>query len=70
MESQNKRIKEYLQQGKSLTALDALHRFDCFRLSARIQDLEAEGLIIDAKDVSVMSGGRKKTFTRYKLVKS
>jgi hypothetical protein len=69
MKSQNEQIKDYLKTGKSITALDALHLFGCFRLSARIQDLEDEGLIIDTKDVSVISAGKKKTFTSYKLKK-
>jgi hypothetical protein len=69
IESQNTRIKEYLLKGKSLTAIEALHYFNCFRLSARIQDLEEQGLIIDSERVTVTSDGKTKWFSRYKLVK-
>ncbi len=39
-ENQRKKILDYLQSGKSLTALDALQKFGCFRLSARIHELK------------------------------
>ena len=37
--SQNKQILEYLEQGNTLTALEALEKFDCFRLASRINQL-------------------------------
>ena len=37
--SQTKRIAEWLQQGHSITALEALQRFGCFRLTSRIWDI-------------------------------
>ena len=39
-ENQRKKILNYLQSGKGLTALDALQKFGCFRLSARIHELK------------------------------
>jgi len=39
MESQTKQILSYLKTGKSITALDALKMFNCFRLAARIADI-------------------------------
>ena len=39
MESQGKKILEYLKTGRKLTALDALNMFNCFRLAARIADI-------------------------------
>ncbi len=47
MESQNKQIKAHLQSGKTLTAIQALEMFGCFRLAARIKDLKDSGMIID-----------------------
>lgn len=36
-------ILSYLQKGKSLTAMDALKLFGCFRLAARVSDLKEMG---------------------------
>ena len=55
IESQNKRIKEYLLKGKSLTPLDALYQFGCFRLGARVYDLRKQGLKIKAEIIEVTS---------------
>tara|TARA_R110002020_G_scaffold80359_1_gene200566 strand:+ start:1046 stop:1246 length:201 start_codon:yes stop_codon:yes gene_type:complete len=47
MESQNKQIKAYLEEGNSITAIQALEKFRCFRLAARIKDLKETGMVID-----------------------
>lgn len=44
--SQNKQIADYLNKGKKLTPIDALNKFGCFRLAARIADLRNEGMSI------------------------
>ena len=44
--SQNKQIADYLNKGKKLTPIDALNKFGCFRLAARIADLRNEGMNI------------------------
>ena len=41
--SQEKQILNYLRAGNSLTPLEALHKFGCFRLGARIWDLRHSG---------------------------
>lgn len=46
MESQNKAIKAYLKDGHSITAMQALKQFGCFRLAARIKNLKDEGMNI------------------------
>lgn len=38
--SQNARIKQHLEQGMKITPLEALAKYGCFRLSARIKDLK------------------------------
>jgi len=63
MTTQNQQIKAYLTKGKSITPLDALSKFGCFRLAARISDLRKDGLKIVTKNVTI-SG---KTFASYKL---
>jgi hypothetical protein len=70
--SQNKRIKAHLLSGKSLTSLDALYQFGCFRLSARIYDLRDEGMHIQAETVEITSKSvynGKKRVTKYSLRK-
>jgi hypothetical protein len=52
MKTQNEQIKAYLTKGKSITPLDALNKFGCFRLAARIANLRNEGLNIATKIVT------------------
>lgn len=52
------RILAYLREGNRLTALEALERFQCFRLAARIHELRREGWQIDEKTVETPSGKR------------
>ena len=61
--SQCEDIKAHLQAGYSLTALEALERFQCFRLAARIADLKKEGMHIDA--VMVVDEDTGKVYARY-----
>lgn len=41
--SQNLKILDALKKGARITPMDALRRFGCFRLSARIADLRMAG---------------------------
>ena len=45
--SQREQIKQDLLAGKTITPIDALERYGCYRLAARISELRAEGLEID-----------------------
>lgn len=56
MQGQNDAILEYLQEGHTLTPLDALNEFDCFRLSARIKDLRNKGYNVHTRMVDTLSG--------------
>jgi biotin operon repressor len=56
-------IRSFLLEGNSLTPIDALERFGCFRLAARIDDLRQEGL--DIETVKERQNG--KSYARYKL---
>ena len=38
--SQTKKILDYLLDGHTITPLEALEKFNCFRLGARIKDIE------------------------------
>lgn len=50
-DAQSARILAYLQAGHALTPIDALNRFGCFRLGARVWDLRREGYAIESKMV-------------------
>jgi hypothetical protein len=45
--TQNDAIKQHLLSGKPITPLDALQKYGCFRLAARIDDLRKAGLNIE-----------------------
>ena len=51
--SQKDAILEYLEEGNSITQLDALTLFGCSWLAARICDLRKDGLAIRSKMVKV-----------------
>ncbi|HBL74270.1 MAG: hypothetical protein A2W90_18120 [Bacteroidetes bacterium GWF2_42_66] len=50
--SQNQQIRAHLEAGKSITPLEALRKFNCLRLGARIYNLKGIGLPISSKIVS------------------
>lgn len=56
------RILAYLKSGRTLTALDALDRFECNRLAARIRDLKDDGHDISRRMIQTASG---KTVAEY-----
>lgn len=62
--TQNQQIKTYLEKGKSITPIDALNKFGCFRLAARINELRKDGLNIATKIVTKEG----KTYASYRLV--
>ena len=64
-QSQNKRIAEWLKSGNTITAMEALNMFNCFRLASRITDLKQKfGLRIVTDRVMTPSGKR---VAQYKL---
>jgi len=66
MKNQTQIIKEHLESGKSLTPLEALKKFGCLRLSARIWDLRDKGLDIITEQFKTPSG---KIVAKYSLKK-
>lgn len=56
--SQADRILVALKAGDRLTPLDALRRFGCFRLGARIYDLRDAGYDVQTETVRMSSGAR------------
>lgn len=55
-------ILDYLQDGNTLTSLEALKMFGCMRLASRIHDLRDRGYDIKNETIKVNSGKR---VTRY-----
>jgi hypothetical protein len=64
-ESQNALIKGWLLNGYSITPMEALNMFGCFRLSARIANLREEGLAVVTDMVTI----NDKRVARYYLQK-
>jgi len=62
--SQETSILEHLQSGKTITPLEALNSFGCFRLASRICDLKKQGHIIEK--TNIISKNNKR-FAVYKL---
>ena len=62
--SQNKQIADYLNKGKKLTPIDALNKFGCFRLAARIADLRNEGMNIVTSTIKLEN---KKQIAQYSI---
>jgi len=56
--TQANRILRYLEAGNRLTALEALERFQCLRLAARIHELRDAGWQIEERTVETRSGKR------------
>ena len=53
LDSQTALIKGWLLNGRSITQLDALNMFGCFRLAARIANIREEGLEIVTDMITV-----------------
>lgn len=64
--SQNEAIREYLEAGHSITPLEALNKFCCFRLGARIADLKKQGLQIENRPINDPNTGKR--YANYRLV--
>ena len=62
-DSQKSAILAYLQSGRTLSPIEALNMFGCFRLGARVYDLKQEGHNIQMK----LSRGDKK-YAEYRIV--
>ncbi|WP_218966269.1 helix-turn-helix domain-containing protein [Snodgrassella alvi] len=64
--TQTSQILEYMRAGNSITPLDALRKFGCMRLGARIYDLKQDGYVINTLMVKDEKSGRR--YARYSLV--
>ena len=62
--SHTSQIITHLKQHGSITGLQALRHYDCFRLAARIYDIRNLGYVVDSQKWKTRSG---KTVARYWL---
>ena len=62
--SQVQQILRHMQDIGPITPLEALDKYGCFRLAARIRDLRDDGHQIETTDVTVDSG---KTVAQYSM---
>jgi hypothetical protein len=62
--NQKQQIAKYLSKGKTITPMDALKKFGCFRLAARIADLRNDGINIATKIVTKEG----KSYASYSLI--
>lgn len=66
--SQCAAIRRHLEAGNSITAVQALDAFGCFRLAARIKDLSNAGLPVERTLVAVINrDGKKVRVAEYRL---
>ena len=65
METQKQKIRKHLEAGGSITPLEALREFGCFRLAARIDNLRNEGMNIKMEMVEQHG----KRFAKYEIKK-
>ena len=68
IKSQNLMILNYLKKGNSVTPIEALNKFGCFRLSGRIFELmhgEFDGKHYKINKTMVLKNGKR--FAEYKL---
>ena len=59
---QTEAIKAYLDEGNTITAIEALNKFGCFRLASRIHDLKTEGYVVDK---IMVTGENNKRYAQY-----
>lgn len=62
--SQTEAIKHHLLLIGPLTPIEALERYQCFRLAARIDELRREGMEVETE---IVKGGGKR-WARYRVV--
>lgn len=63
--TQTQNIKRHLSKRGTITPIQALNLYGCFRLASRINDLRNEGHLIDTEMVTKDG----KTFAKYRLKK-
>ena len=66
LNSQNAMILNFLKSGGSLTPIEALEKFQCFRLAARMNDLRKKGYVIQTE---ILKDDNGKSYASYSIPK-
>lgn len=61
--TQTEQILARLRTGRSITPIDALREYGCFRLGARVYDLKQDGHNIVSELVEISPGKRVASYT-------
>ena len=61
--TQRELIRDDLLRGKTITPIDALEKYGCYRLAARICELRKEGM-----DISTYQDPANNMYAKYSLV--
>ena len=61
--SQANAILDYMSKGNTITGIEALNLFGCFRLPARIADLKKVGHQIKSEMIKLTNGKRAAQYT-------
>ena len=64
MKTQKEQVRNHLQKKQTITPIEALRKYGCFRLAAVIHLLRAEGLKIATETVTK----NKKHFAMYRII--
>lgn len=52
-QTQNAKIRRYLEEGRTVTSLESLYLFDCLNLRGRMDDLRKAGVAVDGVFIAV-----------------
>lgn len=61
-QSQESKILDHMLRGHRITGIDALNLYGCFRLPARIADIQKRGFAVQSEYVTTTSGKRVKSY--------
>lgn len=61
-QSQESKILDYMLRGHRITGMEALNMFACFRLPARIADIERRGFKVQSRFITTTTGKRVKQY--------
>jgi hypothetical protein len=68
MPSQNEIILNYLKSGQSISSIEALNLFGCFRLASRISDIRKKYPELKIQVNTIHNELTKKHYASYKLI--
>lgn len=61
-QSQESKILDHMLRGHRITGLDALRLFNCFRLPARIAEIQKRGFPVQSEFITTDTGKRVKAY--------